>query len=86
MQPEEFRAKYPLILNWIRQTLAKHASKARPVASLNFPRLPLYFSPATLATAKVVAVDVVPLPPLTALGLNQFADFEQMDASDAVNW
>ena len=26
MNPEEFRAKYPLILNWIRQTLAQHAA------------------------------------------------------------
>ena len=81
MKPEEFKAKYPFILNWIRQTIAQHTTKARPVASINFPRLPRYFSPATLATAKVVAVDAVPLPPLTALGLGQFADFENMEAS-----
>jgi hypothetical protein len=48
--------------------------------SLNFPRLPRYFSPATLTSAKVVAVKIVPLPPLTALGLGQFAGFEHMDA------
>jgi hypothetical protein len=81
MNPEEFHAKYPLILKWMRQTLAAHAAKAQPVASLGFARLPRYFTPTTLATAKVVAVAVVPLPPLTALGLSGFADFEQMDAS-----
>ncbi len=80
MSPEEFRSKYPLILNWIRQTLAAHAAQARPVTSLKLPRLPMYFSPNTLAAAKVVGVNVVPLPPLTALGLGQFADFERMDA------
>lgn len=81
MTPDEFRAKLPLVLHWIQETLAAHAAMARPVASLNFPRLPHYFSPETLAAAKVVAVDVVPLPPLTALGLVQFADFERMDAN-----
>lgn len=81
MNPDDFRARLPLILHWIQQTLDAHAPMDRPVASLNFPRLPLYFSPATMASAKVVAVDVVPLPPLAALGLSQFADFERMDAS-----
>lgn len=61
-------------------------SSPRPSASAgaparNHPRLPLYFTQATLASAKVVDVDVVPLPPLTALGLGQFADFERMSAS-----
>jgi hypothetical protein len=74
-------APSPLILPWIQQTLAKHAAKARPVASLNSPRLPRYFSPGTLASAKVVGANVVPLPPLAALGLSQYADFEHMSAS-----
>ena len=81
MNPDEFHAKYSVLLRWIQQTLAAHAPMARPVASLNFPRLPHYFTPATLASAKVVEVDVVPLPQLSALGLGQFADFENMDAS-----
>jgi hypothetical protein len=29
MNPEEFRAKCPLILNWIRQILAQHAATDR---------------------------------------------------------
>jgi hypothetical protein len=81
MNPQEFRAKYPLILSWIKQTIAAHAVKARADASLSFSRLPQYFTPATLASAKIVAVDVVPLPPLTALSLSRFVDFERMSAS-----
>lgn len=81
MKPGEFQAKYPLILNWIQQTLAKHTAKARPVMSLGFKRLTPYFTQARLATAKVVVVEVVPVPPLTAIGLRQFADFERMSAS-----
>lgn len=80
MNPEELRAKFPLILHWIQQTLSTHAARTRPVASLNFPRLRSYFTPATLAAARVVAVDTVPLPPLTALGLTGFTDFENTDA------
>ena len=80
MNPEELRAKFPLILHWIQQTLSAHAARARPVASLNFPRLRSYFTPATLSAARVVAVDTVPLPPLTALGLTGFTDFENTDA------
>jgi hypothetical protein len=77
----EFEAKYPLIMGWIQQTLADHAPKARVVASLGFQRLPQYFSPELLAYAKVVYVDVVPAPPLSQLGLKQFADFESTNMS-----
>jgi hypothetical protein len=77
---QEFDAKYPLIMGWIKQTLAAHVSKARTIASLGFQRLPQYFSPELLAYAKVVYVEVVPVPPLSQLGLNQFTDFENMNA------
>jgi hypothetical protein len=80
MTPKEFDAMYPLIMGWIQQTLATHASKARMVESLGFQRLPQYFSPELLAYAKVVYVDVVPVPPLSQLGLNRFSDFENMNA------
>jgi hypothetical protein len=77
---KEFEAKYPLIMGWIQQTLADHKSKARMVASLGFKRLSQYFSPELLAYAKVIYVDVVPTPPLSKIGLNQFSDFENMKA------
>jgi hypothetical protein len=46
---------------------------------VGFTRLPLYFSQELLETAKVVAVDRVPVPPLSAIGLSQFAEFERGD-------
>jgi hypothetical protein len=81
MTQKEFEAKYPLIIDWIRQLLAAHAASARTIASLGFKRLPQYFSKEVLESAKVVYVDEVPAPPLSALGLNQFADFENMNAA-----
>jgi hypothetical protein len=70
-----------LVLTWIEQTLARHAANARPVAALDFLRLPQYFSPARLAATKVIAVEIVPLPPVTALGLKQFAELKSMHLS-----
>jgi hypothetical protein len=81
MTKEEVENAYPMIWGWIQQTLAKHASQARTVASLGFKRLPQYFSPEVLALAKVVYVHRVPAPPLSAIGLDQFAGFENMEAA-----
>jgi hypothetical protein len=80
MTQKEFDEKYPLIFGWIQNTLAEHKASARPIASLGFKRLPLYFDPDVLAKAKVVYVPKVPAPPLSAIGLSQFSDFENMDA------
>lgn len=85
MTQQEFDVKYPLIMGWIKQTLEAHVQKARTVASLGFKRLPQYFSPELLAFAKVVYVDVVPMPPLSKIGLSQFSDFENMN-SDGVTY
>src|ERR1019366_7385574 len=79
MTEQEFRAVYPLIAGWIQQTLAEHASAARPVASLGFNRLPHYHDEKTLASAKVVYVPRVPVPPLSAVGLARFGEFERSD-------
>ena len=81
MTQKVFEAKYPLIIGWMRQLLAEHEASARTIASLGFKRLPQYFSKEVLESAKVVYVDEVPAPPLSALGLDQFADFENMNAS-----
>jgi len=81
MTQQEFEAKYPLIIDWIRKLLSAHAVNARAIASLGFKRLPQYFRSDVLQGAKVVYVDKVPAPPLMALGLGQFADFETMNAA-----
>jgi hypothetical protein len=66
-----------MILNWIQQTLDAHAREKRLVSSFRFPRLPQYFSEGLLNSASVVFADRLPVPPLSALGLVEFADFER---------
>jgi hypothetical protein len=57
--------------------LTASAPAAQTVASRSFSRLPLYFTEQTLASAKVVLVDPLPMPPLSSMGLARFADFER---------
>ena len=80
MTQKEFDEKFPLILSWIQNTLAAHAASARAVGLLGFKRLPQYFQPELLTKAKVVYLPKVPMPPLSAIGLNQFSGFENMNA------
>jgi hypothetical protein len=80
MTEQEFRKVYPLIAGWIKKTLAQQASAARPVASFGFSRLPHYYDAQLLASSMVVLVPKVPMPPLSAMGLDRFREFEQMDA------
>ncbi len=63
--PEEFREAYPKLRAWIQKTLASYEKAAQPIASMHFVRLPLY------------SIIVCSTPPLSALGLGRFADFEQ---------
>jgi len=80
MTEQEFRVVYPLIAGWIEKTLAEHAPAAKPLASLGFSRLQDYYDAPLLASSKAVVVSRVPMPPLSAMGLDRFSDFEQMDA------
>ncbi|MGB7857688.1 MAG: hypothetical protein WBL48_17540 [Pseudolabrys sp.] len=77
MTPETFEKLYPVVDSWIQSTLAAHAGKKRAVASCGFPCLPHYFRGETLASSKVVLVDRLPVPPLSRMGLPQFAEFER---------
>jgi hypothetical protein len=77
MTPEEFQKFYPVLLGWIDTTLRAHAGNTQTVVSRGFSRLPLYFSADTLASAKVVLVEKLPIPPLSSWGLTRFADFER---------
>ena len=69
--------KIPLILGWIDNTLQRHGPQAKLVAAFDFPRLPLYFSNNSLNTTKMIVVDHVPVPPLSALGIGGLGDFEK---------
>jgi len=77
LTPEEFHTAYPKLQAWIQKTLEFYENNAKPVASMHFVRLPLYFDPSLLETAKFVAIDRLPMPPLSAMGLRRFAVFEQ---------
>jgi hypothetical protein len=77
MTPEEFRIAYPKVQAWIQKTLAAYEKDAQPIASMHFARLPLYFDYDLLETVKFIPVDQVPMPPLSAMGLDRFAAFEQ---------
>jgi hypothetical protein len=81
MASDRYLPFLPVILNWIQQTLDAHAREKRPVASFKFPRLPQYFSEELLNSASVVITDRLPRPPLSALGLTEFADFEKQPIS-----
>jgi hypothetical protein len=77
----DLEKKLPLIERWIDELLARHRAAAIPVASLPFERLGRLYLPDTLERAYVVHVDRVPTPPLTSMGLPEFAAFEHMDAN-----
>lgn len=82
---DQFQKLYPVVFGWITATLAASAANARTVGSQNFPRLPLYFGRDVLASAKFVVADRLPMPPLSSIGLTQFADFERAEF-DAITY
>jgi len=79
MNNDRYAARLPAIQNWIEATLAAHINLKRPVSSFGFPQIPRYFSETILMATNVVLVDRVPAPPLSALGLTEFASFETQD-------
>lgn len=79
MTPEEFQMSYPLIIDWINQLLMKYKSQMKTVASTGFEGLRRCFKPELLGATKFVLIDRIPLPPLSSMGLSQFAEFEKGD-------
>jgi hypothetical protein len=79
LTPEEFHTAYPKLRAWIQKTLEFYEENAKPVASMHFVRLPLYFGHSLLESTKFIAIDRLPMPPLSAMGLSRFTDFEQGD-------
>jgi hypothetical protein len=77
LTPEEFHTAYPKLRAWIDKTLAFHEKNAKPIVSMHFVHLPRYCDPSLLETAKFIAIDQLPMPPLSAMGLSRFAAFEQ---------
>lgn len=75
----ELREILPQATAWIGELLERHQHAAKSVASFGFKRLPGYFAKDTLERARVVLLDAVPKPPLTAWGLAAMADFEAQE-------
>ena len=78
LSPEQFHAVYPPLMQWISATLKSHESQAQPVAAFGFAHLRHYYRPELLASARVVVVDQLPVPPLAAMGLSQYAEMERI--------
>jgi hypothetical protein len=74
---EYLTEKLPLVEDWIDETIRRHEKQAVSVQSLQFPRLPLYYTDDELVRAKVVVIDAVPVIPLTSMGLTMFQGFEK---------
>jgi hypothetical protein len=85
MTPQEFAAAYPKMLDWIHETLASYRKTARSIASMQFARLPLYFGDVLLQGTYYVPINRVPTPPLSTMGLERFAVFEQR-VSDGITY
>ena len=81
MSLQLLQQKLPEVRTWIDRTLAAHATLARPVASLGFPRLGSHYSADLLASALVIPVAKVPAPPLASMGLTGFDEFENLNAA-----
>ena len=69
----------PMAKEWIANLLTRHRHAAKSVASFGFKRLPDCFTKETLERARVVLLDAVPKPPLSAWGLAGMADFEAQE-------
>ncbi len=71
--------KLPVIRAWVDGTLKTYAAQAALVGADRFQRLPLYYPIAVLNSTRVVITSDKVVPPLSQMGLSEFADFEQGD-------
>ena len=81
MDTQRFYKSLPHVSAWIAATLDAHRERAHFVGSMGFSKLPAYYPLQLLASVRVVEVVEIPVPPLTALGLPEFADFEGITAN-----
>lgn len=74
----KFHSALPGIKEWIVSTVEAYKALATPVIASNFLRLRNHFPEEFLEKARVVVVPNVPYPPLSRLGLPEFAQLEKM--------
>jgi hypothetical protein len=79
--------KLPVIQNWIEDTLLAYHSQTTPVADLDLPHLGRYFPQKLLRETKTVHLsELLPLPPLSEIGLDEFSSSEEPATYEAVTY
>jgi len=74
---QRLHAALPQIRKWVDHLVADKIAESRKVSALRLARLAAYYPADILERARVVLVDKTPLPPLTEMGLPEFAEFER---------
>jgi hypothetical protein len=72
------RQALPRVLAWIDGYVAKHEAEATPVLNFGFPGLLQHYGADLLRSSRVVLVERVVAPPMAAVGLPQFAAFNNL--------
>jgi hypothetical protein len=71
----------PTVEGWIVDLHARHAAAAVPASAAALGRVARSFPRSILDEARAVSVDRTPFPPVSALGLPEFAALEAMPAA-----
>jgi len=75
----KFQRLLPAVREWVESTLEANQGHAVPVKQMGYPRLEKIFPPELLNRARVRVVrGTPPFPPLSQMGLPEFAKFEAM--------
>lgn len=78
----QFQEALPHVREWVAATLKTHQDQVVPVDPRDYPRLSRVLPIAVLKRARVVVVkDNPPFPPLSRMGLPEFAPFEGLPIS-----
>jgi hypothetical protein len=75
----KFQSTLPAVREWIDNLLERHKEQAVPVINLGFGRLQQLFPKDLLERSKLVVVTTkLPFPPVSSMGLPEFAAMENM--------
>lgn len=75
---QRLRMALPAVQQWIDELLADTAVSASSIDTSRFRRLPLWVPLQVLQAARFVVVDRTPFPPVSQLGIPEFAPMEEM--------
>jgi hypothetical protein len=68
----------PEVRSWLAATISTYDEDARPVSALGYTRLTDYFPSDVLDRARLVIVNRIPFPPLSAFGFPELSALESM--------